>query len=80
MDADDSAAKWSMAGNIMKKSLRLRMLMAWVAWSALVLLVLSSLPWIRKRWFTFFEACHAIGIILFIVGTGMHVKVAAPWW
>lgn len=64
----------------MENSARPKYLWAWIAWSALLLLAITSLPWIRKRWFTLFEACHTIGIALFIAGTAMHVKVAQPWW
>lgn len=52
----------------------------WVAWGGLVLIVFTSLPWVRKRWFALFEFCHTLGIISFLIGTALHVKVAQPWW
>lgn len=67
-------------GKIMDFSKKPFVLYGWIAWAALVLIVVSSLPWVRKRWFALFEVCHTIGIILFLAGTALHVKVAEPWW
>lgn len=77
---DVIAAKWVWMGKFGAFSMKTSIVWAWVAWAGLVLLVVTSLPWVRKKWFALFEFCHTIGIISFLMGTALHVKVAKPWW
>jgi ferric-chelate reductase len=77
---DVVAAKWVWMGKFGAFSMKTSIVWAWVGWAGLVLIVVTSLPWVRKKWFTLFEFCHTIGIISFLMGTALHVRVAKPWW
>jgi hypothetical protein len=51
-----------------------------VAWCALILIIVSSIPAIRQKAYTLFKVCHIIGMIGMLVGLCFHVKVCIPWW
>ena len=73
-------AKWTWMGKVSDFSRKPLVMWGWIAWASLITIVITSLPWVRKKWFNLFEVCHTIGIMLFLGGTAMHVKVAEPWW
>lgn len=51
----------------------------YVAFAALLLIFITSLPIVRRWAYNFFHICHFIGIIAFLAGLGAHVIYAVPW-
>ncbi|ORX38304.1 FAD-binding domain-domain-containing protein [Kockovaella imperatae] len=49
------------------------------AWIAVLVIGITSVPWLRQRFYTVFKASHFAGMIALLVGLAFHVKVAKPW-
>ncbi|WWC90475.1 uncharacterized protein L201_005411 [Kwoniella dendrophila CBS 6074] len=71
--------KWSVAGTFSAYAAKPFAMWGLLAYFALVLIVITSLPWVRKAWHGVFEICHFVGIVGLLVGLALHVPVAIPF-
>ncbi|EIW68440.1 hypothetical protein TREMEDRAFT_74287 [Tremella mesenterica DSM 1558] len=71
--------KWAKANALGKELSQKFILFGLLGWLAQILIVISSLPWVRKHWFGVFEVSHMIGMIGLLVGLGFHVDQAKPY-
>ncbi|OCF32667.1 hypothetical protein I316_05588 [Kwoniella heveanensis BCC8398] len=71
--------KWSVAGKFSAYAKKPFAMWGILSYFALVLIVITSLPQVRKTWHGFFEMCHFIGIIGTVLGLALHVPVAVPF-
>ncbi|WVQ95159.1 hypothetical protein IAU59_002253 [Kwoniella sp. CBS 9459] len=71
--------KWSAAGKFAAYAKKPFAMWGILSYFALVLIVITSLPQVRKLWHGFFKVCHFIGIIGTVLGLAMHVPVAVPF-
>lgn len=51
----------------------------YVALGAVSLIVVTSLPFVRRTAHGVFTICHYIGIVLLLLGLGLHIRVAQPY-
>ncbi|WWC71353.1 uncharacterized protein I206_105308 [Kwoniella pini CBS 10737] len=71
--------KWTVAGKFSAYAAKPFAMWGLLAYFALVLIVVTSLPWVRKAWHGVFEVCHFVGIVGLLVGLALHVAVAIPF-
>ncbi|WVR09409.1 hypothetical protein IAU60_006476 [Kwoniella sp. DSM 27419] len=71
--------KWTVAGKFALYAKKPFAMWGILAYFALVLIVITSLPQVRKAWFGIFEVCHFVGIVGLLVGLALHVPVAVPF-
>ncbi|WRT68624.1 uncharacterized protein IL334_005602 [Kwoniella shivajii] len=71
--------KWTVAGKFSTYAAKPFAMYGLLAYFALVLIVITSLPWVRKAWHGIFEICHFVGIAGLLVGLALHVPVAIPF-
>ncbi|WWC63529.1 uncharacterized protein I303_106132 [Kwoniella dejecticola CBS 10117] len=71
--------KWTVAGKFSAYAAKPFAMWGLLAYFALVLIVVTSLPWVRKAWHGVFEICHFVGIVGLLVGLALHVAVAVPF-
>lgn len=51
----------------------------YVALAATLLIVVTSLPMVRRRAHGVFSICHYIGIVMLLVGLAQHIAIARPY-
>lgn len=71
--------KWGKAGTLGKSTKSNVFITGMLAFAATCLIIITSLPAIRRSAYYFFKITHIIGVILLLVGLAMHVTVAVPW-
>lgn len=71
--------KWGKAGKLAKASASPVGVTGIVAFTAMCIIVVTSLPVVRRWSFTFFKMTHYLGIIMVLFGLGYHVEEAVPW-
>lgn len=71
--------KWSRDGVLGQELGRTEMIYGSLGFWALCMIVISSLPVVRKMAHGVFKICHLIGIMGFLIGTAFHVPSAQPW-
>jgi predicted ferric reductase len=74
-----SGHKWIVAGAFASASKKGYVVAGYASTLALFILVLTSLPFIRNRFYAVFKVCHFIGIFGFLIGLALHIKQAVPW-
>lgn len=72
--------KWLRDGVFVKNVARPGMAFGTAGYVGLLLLVLTSLPWIRRGLHGLFKICHVIGVIAFLIGMAWHVPIGMPYW
>lgn len=70
---------WLQGGHFAEASASQVGVTGYVAFGALLLIFLTSLPIVRRWAYNFFHICHFIGIVAFLAGLGAHVKYTMPW-
>lgn len=70
---------WLKKGVLAKASASPVGITGYVAFGALLLIFITSLPIVRRWAYNFFHICHFIGIAAFLAGLGAHVPYAVPW-
>ncbi|WVQ70853.1 hypothetical protein IAR50_000378 [Cryptococcus sp. DSM 104548] len=70
---------WASAGVLAAKSAQSFAIYGYLAFGALILITLSSLPFIRQKCFRLFKFCHFIGMVSTLVGLAWHVDTAVPY-
>ncbi|ODO11642.1 hypothetical protein I350_00426 [Cryptococcus amylolentus CBS 6273] len=70
---------WASSGILQAHSAKPFAIYGYVAFGALILITLSSLPSIRKGYFRLFKFCHFIGMVATLVGLAWHVDSAVPY-
>lgn len=51
----------------------------YVALGATLLIVVTSLPFVRRRAHGVFSVCHYIGIVMLLLGLAQHIAIARPY-
>ncbi|TYJ53159.1 hypothetical protein B9479_006229 [Cryptococcus floricola] len=72
--------KWVHNGVFYKNSAKQYAKFGWLAFGCFLIIMFTSLPWVRNRCYGIFKAAHIIGFILMLVGLGFHVdrEVSVP--
>ncbi|WVQ85105.1 hypothetical protein IAT38_007270 [Cryptococcus sp. DSM 104549] len=70
---------WAKAGKFATSSKLQFAVMGYLAYAALILIVISSLPWARKAFYGVFKVCHFVGMVGLLVGMAWHVDSAVPY-
>lgn len=68
-----------MQGTFFVNSAQPHIIAGWISTSALCVIVITSLPFVRSRLYSLFEVCHILGMFGFLIGLALHIKVAVPW-
>ncbi|WWC93364.1 hypothetical protein V866_000198 [Kwoniella sp. B9012] len=71
--------KWTVAGKFSTYAAKPFAMWGILSYFALVLIVITSLPWVRKACHGVFEICHFIGLVGMILGLALHVPEAVPF-
>lgn len=71
--------KWAKAGALLKRSISPIGLTGNIAFAAVCLIAVTSLPRFRASAYGVFKVSHYIGIVTLLAGMGAHVPSAVPW-
>ncbi|WWD21829.1 hypothetical protein CI109_106317 [Kwoniella shandongensis] len=72
-------SKWIRNGDVSAHGTLGYVIWGYVALIALCIMVVSSIPVVRDMYYGFFKVSHVIGVILMIVGLGLHRPQAEPY-
>ncbi|WVW85386.1 hypothetical protein I302_107424 [Kwoniella bestiolae CBS 10118] len=71
--------KWTVAGKFATNASKPFAMWGIMSYFALVLIVITSLPWVRKACHGIFEICHFIGMVGMLLGLALHVPETVPF-
>ena len=63
--------KWAMAGVFFQFSTKRFVMNGFIAWGSIILIAITSLPWIRKTWYGVFEASGATSSMSLLTREGL---------
>lgn len=70
---------WAQKGKLASSAASPVGVTGFIAFAALLLIFVTSLPIFRRWAYNLFRICHFIGIVAFLAGLGAHVEGAVPW-
>jgi predicted ferric reductase len=73
------AVMWSQAGKLASNSATQLGTTGWLSFVAILVITITSLPYIRRIAYGVFKASHVLGIIFLIVGLAYHDDSTRPW-
>ncbi|OWZ68429.1 hypothetical protein AYX14_05490 [Cryptococcus neoformans] len=70
---------WLAAGKFLSSSSQRYVVCGYLAYAAILLITISSLPYIRRAYYGLFKLCHLVGMMMMLFGLAWHVDEAVPF-